>query len=140
MRRLFFLLSVILFLPILVSAQSCSEGSSRDCGITDVGECSYGIQSCSGNEWGICHGAVYPEISELCNNNLDDDCDGSTDEGCVVSQGTCFDKMQNNGELGIDCGGQCPSCGTCFDGVKNQNEVNVDCGGVCPSCPSCSDR
>src|SRR3989344_7265681 len=87
MRRLFFLLSVILFLPIFVSAQSCSEGSSRDCGITDVGECSYGVQSCSGGEWGICQGAIYPR-AEVCFDSLDNDCDGSTDENCDCSSGS----------------------------------------------------
>ena len=52
---------------------------------------------------------------------------------------TCDDKIKNQGEEGVDCGGPCPPCPTCFDGIKNQGEEGIDCGGPCPPCPSCSD-
>ena len=200
MNKLILLLPVLLLLPLFVSAQACTEGSSRQCGISNVGECVYGTQTCSDSEWGICQGAkypqseicfdgrdnncdgkidencecvsgstrscgisnigicrlgkescdnstwggcqgvVYPQVSELCNNNLDDNCNSKVDEGCADFTGTCFDKIKNQNETGIDCGGPCPSCGTCFDKVKNQNEIDIDCGGVCPSCATCFDR
>lgn len=58
----------------------------------------------------------------------------------------CSDKCLNgkidNGELGIDCGGDCSPCPTCADGIKNGDEEDIDCGGICPACPplpTCSD-
>lgn len=59
--------------------------------------------------------------------------------GCNKEKGTCTDGIQNQDELGVDCGGACPACGTCSDGVKNQNETGIDCGGSCAPCVSCSD-
>jgi len=60
------------------------ETDTQQCGQTNVGECSYGIQTktCSSQgqwgSWGSCVGAVYP-VTEICDNK-DDDCDGSIDE------------------------------------------------------------
>jgi hypothetical protein len=54
-----------------------------------VGRCARGTQSCSDTElgtWGVCEGWTAPE-PETCN-ELDDDCDGSVDEGCVCEPGT----------------------------------------------------
>lgn len=53
----------------------------------------------------------------------------------------CNNGIQDHGEKGVDCGGQCDSCVTCFDGIKNQDETGVDCGGVCEPCEkgSCFD-
>ena len=201
MRKTFLLLIALLALAFNVYGEQCNNGDVRQCGATDVGECAFGTQTCSNNEWGICQGAryprseacfdqtdndcdgsvdencdcisgetrscgvsnkgicrfgketcvdnvwgscenaIYPELSDLCNDGIDNDCDGQADENCAFSQGTCLDKIKNNGETGVDCGGPCPSCGTCSDGMKNQNETGVDCGGTsCPSCATCSDR
>jgi len=52
------------------------DGLSRQCGI-DVGECSYGIETCSAGSWGGCN-AVMPS-TEICDNK-DNDCDGNVDE------------------------------------------------------------
>lgn len=61
---------------------ACSPGSNLQCG-TDVGECSFGTQTCqSDGTWGSCSGGTGP-VSELCGNNKDDNCNGQTDEGCT---------------------------------------------------------
>ncbi|MBO6934913.1 MAG: VCBS repeat-containing protein [Deltaproteobacteria bacterium] len=61
------------------------DGLSRTCG-SDVGLCMLGEQTCSAGEWGSCVGDVGPE-PERCN-ELDDDCDGETDdeEVCEVEE------------------------------------------------------
>ncbi len=59
----------------------CTDGQTSACGATDIGACEYGTRTCSNNTWSDCVGAVYP-INEICNNSIDDDCDGATDEFC----------------------------------------------------------
>jgi hypothetical protein len=62
---------------------SCVDGAVRACG-TDIGICRPGTQSCVKGAWSVCVGSVLP-YSEICENSLDDDCDGYIDEYCVVS-------------------------------------------------------
>jgi len=61
-----------------------------------------------------------------------------TEQDCVYVP-TCYDKIKNNGEDEVDCGGPCPSCWTCYDGIKNQDEDGIDCGGSCKECATCDD-
>jgi pectate lyase len=68
--------------PADCGACSCTDGNTQQCG-TDVGECSYGIQTCAGGLWGSCVGAVYP-VGEICDNK-DNDCDGTIDNGVKSS-------------------------------------------------------
>ena len=60
----------------------CTNGATKQCG-TSVGICTIGVQTCASNVWGICSG-VNPVSSDVCSDSLDNDCDGSTDEGCQV--------------------------------------------------------
>ncbi|MEM2918423.1 MAG: MopE-related protein [Candidatus Altiarchaeota archaeon] len=96
--------------------------SSRQCGVSDVGICKLGYEfryCIDGNytDYQDCT-AIFPK-SEICDNGLDDDCDGKVDEGCGTGGGggginlpkiICNDGIQNYGEEGIDCGGPCPPC------------------------------
>jgi hypothetical protein len=53
--------------------------------------------------------------------------------------GNCSDKIKNQKEEDVDCGGECLPCASCDDGIKNNNETGVDCGGSCTSCtPNCT--
>ncbi|MBK07459.1 MAG: hypothetical protein CL920_28695 [Deltaproteobacteria bacterium] len=77
----------------------CITGKTQSCGVSDVGVCKKGTQTCdSKGHWGTCVGAVSP-TSEVCNGQ-DDNCDGKTDETypgkgakCVVSgkSGICIE-------------------------------------------------
>ncbi len=53
---------------------------------------------------------------------------------------SCDDRIKNchDGacELLIDCGGSCSPCPSCSDKIQNQGERGIDCGGPCPwKCP-----
>ena len=53
----------------------------------------------------------------------------------IAEPETCYNKIQNFGELGIDCDGPCNlGCPTCNDSFKNQGESKIDCGGPCKPC------
>lgn len=56
----------------------CSPIETRTCGDTNVGACQLGQRPCNGGTWGTCQGAINP-VTEVCDNGLDDDCDGFTD-------------------------------------------------------------
>lgn len=57
----------------------CSaEDGPRECGITDIGECSFGVQTCSLGTWSLCAGSINP-VYEICDGK-DNDCDGTADD------------------------------------------------------------
>ena|GEM_PF-6419241 len=86
----------------------CKKGEIRECG-SDIGICKKGIMECEDGKWGPCIGSIEPR-EEVCNNALDDDCDGMVDEGCISD--TCNNGVKDEGEEGVDCGGICPNpCG-----------------------------
>ena len=65
----------------------------------------------------------------------------------IVPDPTCSDRIKNQGELAVDCGGPCKPCvmktptgPNCYDGIQNRDETGIDCGGVCKPCPTCSDE
>ncbi|MDP2741326.1 MAG: lamin tail domain-containing protein [bacterium] len=57
----------------------CVSGQQRTCSAGGLGICATGNQTCSSaGFWGSCVANNTP-ISEICNNGLDDDCDGNVD-------------------------------------------------------------
>jgi hypothetical protein len=65
-------------------AAPCYSGDANWVG---KGICKAGVQPCKDGFWGACNGETMPE-NEACD-NLDNDCDGQTDEGVKSSCGTC---------------------------------------------------
>ena len=79
------------------------QNESQQCGVSDVGECKFGVQNrtcnggCSWGEFGECVGAVNP-TREICDGK-DNDCDGLTDEGFDEDKdgvADCFDKCPDS--------------------------------------------
>ncbi len=75
----------------------CQQGKieQRQCGSTDVGECSYGTETrtCSNNQWSNWQGcnAILPS-SEICD-ELDNNCNGEIDEGGVCNTSVCSSNL-----------------------------------------------
>ncbi len=70
---------------------SCAKGDTRPCytgpkGTAKVGACKAGVEACTvDGKWsGTCVGERLP-TKDICGNNLDEDCNGKTDD-CQISQ------------------------------------------------------
>jgi uncharacterized protein YkwD len=67
--------------------QPCETGDTRACytgpfGTRGVGQCDAGTERCVGGQWqGTCRFEVLPE-AEVCEDGVDNNCDGVVDEGC----------------------------------------------------------
>jgi hypothetical protein len=122
----------------------CIPGEVRSCGLTNVGECSKGTQTCSSQGmWGSCQGAVNP-TQEICDGK-DNDCDDSVDEGNV-----CQPSCTNECSLGSRrcSANNAQYCGqfdtdSCFEwgtiDTCSSNEI-CDAGFCEPKPPTCSDE
>jgi hypothetical protein len=121
------------------------EGATKNCG-TDTGACELGIRTCQPDgTWGPCTGETGPS-EEICN-NIDDDCDGQTDEDltqtCSVNVGECREGLKTcyQGTWG-DCENAVfPSEEIC-DFLDNDCDSSIDEGGVCDETftPPCSEN
>jgi len=85
----------------------CDPGTQVACytgqdGTQGVGVCKEGVQTCNpqGTGYGACDGEITPNPTEICSNNLDDNCNGQVDEdadkdgdGYTVCGGDCCDEI-----------------------------------------------
>ncbi|HAA53370.1 MAG TPA: hypothetical protein DCE42_01360 [Myxococcales bacterium] len=134
----------------------CKDGDKRVCG-SNVGECVAGAQVCTNGQWGSCIGEVAKK-TESCN-QLDDDCDGQTDEdgvcptckgSCTTNQdcvpcgvndtcvsGKCSSSSTKGGGYGVSCGklSSCTSPNLCFLINNKVNMCTISCQGKndCPA-------
>jgi hypothetical protein len=87
------LLPLLTFFAPVSSAQSaiddatfCAPGSTRPC--PDVGICTGRVKTCDNGKWSQeCSGGTAPASQEICDNGLDDNCNGVMDE-CVSLSGS----------------------------------------------------
>jgi hypothetical protein len=103
---------------------ACTRGETQRCfggdpRLAGVGPCVYGTQRCVGDQefpaWGACGGFGQPQ-AERCGNQLDDDCDGTADEGCSGGDPAC-------GPQG--CGYVAHAASRCVDPAgKDQSKMN----------------
>jgi hypothetical protein len=109
----------------------CVDGTTQTCGV-DTGECVAGTQTCASGGWGPCRGEVGP-ASELCDvGMLDENCDGTANEGCLCvegqmracTRGACLG-AETCDRFGV-YGGCTASMGT----AETCNGLDDDCSGV----------
>jgi MYXO-CTERM domain-containing protein len=106
---------------------TCS-GGGQPCDTGKPGICAAGITQCTSNGV-VCQQLNQPKPVETCN-GLDDDCNGTTDEGdiCpsgfVCDKGTCVQSCQG-GEFNCPPSKLCNADGYCVDPAC----VNVSCSG-----------
>jgi hypothetical protein len=108
---------------------SAAAGSKRACSASnEVGTCA-GIQTCDPIAgWSPC--SAVPPSDEVCN-GLDDDCDGSVDEGFELSTpcestnewGVCTGWSTCQGKLGLVCSAEVPAQDVC-------NYLDDNCDGI----------
>ncbi|MFH1434885.1 MAG: hypothetical protein ABIJ56_04120 [Pseudomonadota bacterium] len=95
----------------------CSAGESYDCydgptGTLDIGQCSGGTRSCVDGRLGPCEGQVLPDDLEDCEDGVDNNCNGETDEAWI-------------------CGDCAPPCYT--DGTREPSSSDSGSTGLAPN-------
>ncbi len=106
--------------------QACYSGSKDTKG---VGACKDGKQLCGGGMWGTCTGDVTP-IAEKCN-GIDDNCDGTVDEGNPDSGAACDTALKGVCAAGKkQCEGGKLVCKQLLQPSKEKcNGLDDDCNG-----------
>ena len=113
----------------------CDPGATQPCytgapGTEGIGPCAPGVQTCNagGTSWGLCQNQVLPQY-EVCANNVDDNCDGVTDNVSDL-----------DGDGWTACNGDCcevagPGCSTpklvnpgAFEVLDNAQDDDCDAG------------
>jgi len=115
---------------------NCIEGRTRQCGSTDVGACEYGTQTCSLGKWGGCVGNIEPVISgnDVSCDNIDNDCDGSTDEDYVNTTTRCGIDSCSSGSMSCIGGVESDTCNPsdceCPEGLDSECDDGLFCNGI----------
>ena len=114
----------------------CSDGGAKDCFIG----CHKGESICVQGDWAACNAPpVLP--SEVCDDSIDNDCNGQVDEGCAQCQpgetklcaGPCGDGLQHCGADGQLTACDAPTDCTCEAGQTSEQPCEK-CGYFAGSC------
>jgi hypothetical protein len=107
-------------------AEPClgEPGQGFDLRLDGTGICLAGTRTCVNGAFGECAGDVPPR-GEICNRNIDDDCDGQVDEG--------FDLINDRNNCG-GCGVVCSAGQACCNGGCRALDTVQDCGACDAGC------
>ena len=127
------------------NTDSCTPNSSIDCysgnpetvgkGICHMGKAECEVKGVEQYGWGECKGEQLPQ-KDICN-NLDDNCDGNTDETCC----TCVDS-DGDGYYPLDCqDNRCPNRTDCNDKNKSVHPGATEvCNSIDDNCDGNTDE
>ncbi len=113
------------------AGQACQTGDTRPCytGPYDtrgVGICADGAERCIGGAWtGECRLQTKPLAEDVCEDSMDNDCDGAVDEGCSSEDDAPM--TRGTGEMEVDSDPETTPPSTTHD---HQGE------GGCQTCPT----
>ena len=112
----------------------CAAGDQQPCGVSAVGECRMGTQSCVDGLWDACSGDVAPK-TELCNNK-DDNCDEQVDNNAVCTLANATSSCIAGVCAITTCSGDYDDCNnTASDGCEVNLAADVHhCGDCTASC------
>lgn len=110
------------------------EELAMECGSSMMGICLLGSQVCLNGVWGDCEGAVEPGV-EVCDpDKLDENCDGTPNEGCECTEGEAAPCGKNVGAcregMQVCTGGKLGECEGATDPESRETcegSIDEDC-------------
>ena len=123
----------------------CEECYSGTANTKGVGPCKAGKKCCDKGTWGACSGEVLPKAAEDCTDKLDNDCNGTVNDGCTCTLGTkqaCGTDVGECVKGSQECksvGGQV-TWGACTGGTNPKPEKTTGCDGKDNDCDGVVDN